>query len=129
MHWALQSRGEVLFLDSRLLVYQHRPAISFRQAYRERIEWGRVFAETRVAACRIWSRIFYAAGTIALPPLLLARMLRHMSRQRRTIPQMAKTVPLAACLLTGWALGELTGYLFGTPRETITLAATESRAQ
>jgi hypothetical protein len=129
VHWALQSRGEVLFLDSRLVVYQQRPAISFRQAYRERIEWGRVFAETRVAACGFWSRLFYAAGAIALPALLLARMLRHMSRQRRTTLQIAKTVPLAACLLTGWALGELTGYIFGTPRETVTLAATESRAQ
>lgn len=129
VHWALQSRGEELFLDSRLVVYQHRPTISFRQAYRERIEWGRIFAETRIADCNVWYRMFYAAGTLALPGILVLRILRHMSRQRRSIAQIAKTIPLAICLLTGWALGELAGYLMRKPREVFALAATEPSTQ
>jgi hypothetical protein len=36
-----------------------------------------------------------------------------MIRQRRSFKQMAKTLPLAALLLTGWALGELSGYIAG----------------
>jgi hypothetical protein len=128
VHWALQSRGEKLFLDSRLRVYQHRPAISLRQAYRERIEWGRVFAETRVASFSVWARLLYAAGTPALPAILFLRVLRHMIRQRRTINQITRAAPFAACLLIGWALGELAGYLMGKPRARITMAASESRS-
>lgn len=120
VHWALQSRGERLFLDSRLVVYQRRPAISFRHAYRERIEWGRIFAETRVSAGGLWRRIGYAAGVPALPILLLVRILRHMLRQGRTVKQIAATLPLAACILTGWALGEFAGYVAGKPREKTT---------
>jgi hypothetical protein len=129
VHWALQSRGETLFLDPRLVVYQSRPAIGFLQAYRERIEWGRVFAETRVASCSVRSRILYAAGTLALPAILLLRVLRHMIRQRRTIDRIAKAAPIAAWLLTGWALGELAGYMTGGPQKKAALAATHTSAQ
>ena len=107
------SRGEVVFLDSRLVVHEHRPVISAGQAYRERIEWGRTFAETRVARYGAWRGLLYAAGTPALPVMLLMRVLRHMRRQRRTIGQMAATLPLALYLLTGWTLGELIGYVAG----------------
>ena len=113
VHWTLQSRGEVVFLDSRLVVHEHRPAISPGQACRERIEWGRTFAETRVARYGAWRGLLYAAGTPALPVMLLMRVLRHMRRQRRTIGQMAATLPLALYLLTGWTLGELIGYVAG----------------
>jgi hypothetical protein len=111
VHWTLRSRGEVLFLDSRLVVHQHRPAISPGRAYRERIEWGRTFAETRIARCGVWRGLLYAAGTPVLPVTLLIRVLRHMRRQRRTIRQMATTLPLALYLLTGWTLGEFIGYV------------------
>jgi hypothetical protein len=113
VNWTLRSRGEEIFLDPSIVVYQHRPPITFAQAYRERIEWGRVFAETRVAACGRWQRVFYGACAPLLPVLLLSRVARHMIRQRRSIRQIAKTLPLAALLLTGWALGELSGYIAG----------------
>jgi hypothetical protein len=129
VHWALESRGERLFLDTRLVVYQHRPIIGLRQAYRERIEWGRVFAETRVAGRSLLARVFYAAGTPVLPGILLFRIIKHMLRQGRTVSQIGKTVPLATFLLTGWALGELTGYLMGKPGEEISLPSTEPHAE
>ncbi|MGH9935060.1 MAG: hypothetical protein ACREAM_02370 [Blastocatellia bacterium] len=116
VHWALRSRGEVLYLDPRLVVYQRRPAITWRQAYRERIEWGRVFAETRVAAVSFWRRLVYAAGAPALPVLLSLRVWKRMRHQRRSPGQIIQTLPVASMLLTGWALGELIGYVAGAPR-------------
>lgn len=115
-HWALRSRGEILYLDPRLVVYQHRPATSWRQAYRERIEWGRVFAETRVAAVSFRRRLIYAVSTPALPALLLWRAWRHMRRQRLALRRIIQTLPVVGLLLTGWALGELIGYVAGPPR-------------
>jgi hypothetical protein len=125
VHWALRSRGEVVFLDSRLVVHQHRPAITLWRAYWERIAWGRVFAETRVATCSMRSRLFYAASTPLLPVLLLIRVLHHMLRQRRTPTQIAKALPLVVCLLIGWVMGELIGYIVGPPRERIMVADTK----
>lgn len=117
VHWSLRSRGEVLYLDPRLVVYQRRPAMAWREAYRERIEWGRVFAEARVATVSLGRRLIYAAGAPALPALLLFRLWKRMRRQGRTSRQIIQTLPVASVLLTGWALGELTGYVFGPPRE------------
>ena len=129
VHWTLRSRGEVVFLDPRMVVREHRPSIRLGQAYRERIEWGRVFAETRVAECGVRRCLLYAAGTPVLPVLLLIRVARHMSRQGRSAAQMLKTLPLAMCLLTGWALGELLGYIAGPPSPVATLAAAQQRTE
>jgi hypothetical protein len=129
VHWALRERGEKLYYDQRLVVYQYRPAPALKQAFRERIEWGRVFAETRVADCGMWRRVLYALGSPALPALLSARVLLHMLRQRRSFSQMAASLPLALCLLTGWALGELAGYLLGQPSEEAALNVTLPQAR
>jgi hypothetical protein len=115
LHWALRARGEVLFLDPRLVVYQHRPAMRLAQAYRERIDWGRMFAETRAAEGGSGRALAWAAGTPALPVVLLVRMLRHMRRQGRSAGQIWRTLPLAFVLLTGWAVGELSGYVSRPP--------------
>lgn len=113
VHWALKDQGVSLRLDPRLTVYQHRPEIGFRQAFRERIEWGRVFAETRVATASMWQRVFLALMTPLLPPLLLMRLFKHALRQKRTAKQIAGILPVAAALLIGWACGEFAGYVRG----------------
>ena len=69
--------------------------------------------------------MFYAASTPLLPVLLLIRVLHHMVRQRRTPTQIAKAFPLVVCLLIGWVLGELIGYIVGPPRERIMVAGTK----
>ncbi len=117
VHWALRSRREVLYLDPRMVVYQRRPEMTWRQAYRERIEWGRVFAETRVAAVSFGRRLFYAVGAPVLPALMLLRVWKRMRRQRRAPKQIVQALPVAGVLLTGWALGELIGYVFGPPQK------------
>jgi len=116
VHWALKARGVALRLDPTLRVYKHRPPIRHWQAVRERAEWGRVFAETRVANVRMRQRLFFAAASPLLPALLLGRAFKHMLRQRRSFRQISKTLPLAAVLLTGWALGEFAGYVLGHPQ-------------
>ena len=115
-HWALRARGETLYLDPRLVVYQRRPAITWRQVYRERIEWGRAFAEGRVTELGPWRRLVYAVGAPALPVILLLRVWRRMRHQRRSPGQIIRILPVAAVLLTGWVLGEMIGYGAGAPR-------------
>jgi hypothetical protein len=116
LHWTLRDRGETLRLDPSLKVHKHRSPIKYWQAVRQRAEWGRVFAETRVANSRMRQRLFFAALSPLLPALLLTRVIKHMLRQRRTIGQISKALPLAAVLLIGWALGEFVGYIRGQPQ-------------
>jgi len=116
-HRALRARGEILYLDPRLVVYQRRPAITWRRVYRERIEWARAYAEGRVTEFSSWRRLIYVAGAPALPVILSLRVWRRMRRQRRSPGQIIRAMPVAAVLLTGWALGELIGYVAGAPRE------------
>lgn len=115
LHWTLQERGADLILNEDVVVYQQRPKISLLNAMRERIAWGRVFAETRVAVCSLSRRLVYAVGALLLPPLLLFRVFRNMSRQKRTFKQIIQTLPIAFLLLIGWSLGELFGYVSGMP--------------
>ena len=128
VHWALLSQGDILFLNPGVVVYQHRPRISISQAYRERIEWGRVFAETRTNVSSGAQRIILVVLSLPLSLLLLIRVLRHMIRQGRTLKQMALSLPLVMFLLTGWSLGELIGYIVGSPEEAPRVQAQTSRA-
>ncbi len=111
VHWALQARGTKLFLDPHLVVYQHRPMTSLRSAIRERAQWGRIFAETRVRACGAWRRLIYAFGSPILPALLTFRVLGHMIRQGRSAVQILKSLPLVAVFEMGWSWGEFVGYV------------------
>ncbi|HKQ72892.1 MAG TPA: glycosyltransferase [Blastocatellia bacterium] len=115
-HWALRARGEILYLDPRIVVYQSRPAIRWRQVYRERIDWGRAFAEGRVTGISSWRRLIYAAGAPALPVIISLRVWRRMRHQRRSPGLIIRTLPVAGVLLTGWALGEMIGYVVGARR-------------
>lgn len=112
----MKSRGIKLVLDDRMVVYQKRPAMTIKEALYERVEWGRVFAETRVKEINVRQRLLYIWGTPVLPVLLTARVVKHMLRQKRTLQQMISILPFAFLLLLGWSFGELTGYIKGNPK-------------
>jgi hypothetical protein len=110
VHWALQGQGFDLFLDNRPVVTQKRPPIGLVDAFSERTEWGRVFAETRTTTVSGGRRVLLALGSVLLPPIMFARVFMHMRRQRLPISRILRIVPYALVLLVGWALGELRGY-------------------
>ncbi len=127
VHWALQKRGAKILLNENLVVYQNRPPLSLRDAFIERINWGRIFAETRTAKLNLPQRFLYAAGTVFLPPLLFWRAARNMRRQNNTFWQIVKLTPLLFFLLAGWSLGEFSGYLSGAPKASAELIEETAR--
>jgi hypothetical protein len=116
VHRALQANGEKLVLDETIVVFERRPPIRFSRALRERVEWGRIFAETRGQNLTIRGRLAYAGGTFILPALLLFRVFKNCRRQSRSFGQIAKILMTLGPLLTCWSIGEFTGYLIGAPR-------------
>jgi hypothetical protein len=116
VHWGLLENGSRLYRDDRMVVFQNRPPISLFKALTERIAWGRVFAETRGKRMSFSGRVAFAVGAVALPPILLIRVIKNMIRQKRTVVQMLNSIPIAFVLLVGWSLGESIGYFVGEPR-------------
>lgn len=115
VHWGLIARGVKLALNDRIVIFQHRPDIKLKKALRERVAWGRLFAETRSAASTSPQRAAYAVGTAILPAVLLLRFFRNMVRQNRRLGEMLRILPLASMLLTAWSVGEFLGYVSSMP--------------
>ncbi len=115
VHWALCARGVRLFLDPRPVVYQHRPAMGLWAALRERVQWGRVFAETRAAQAGTGHRLLRALSTPLLPAVLKWRAFVHMRRQRQSAGRILTTMPIVGLLCVAWSWGEFLGYWSGPP--------------
>ncbi len=117
VHWALGGNGDALILDPRLVVFQNRRSSSIGSALRERVEWGRAFAETRVGTIGKLSRWMFALGCSFLPFVLYSRAIKHMIRHERSFWFVLRISPALLLLLVFWSLGEATGYL-NFPRST-----------
>ena len=116
VHWAILSSGNKLFLDDRPVVFQMRPRLKFGQAIKERVSWGRVFAETRANKLTPLYRFGFSLGTIFLPLIMFSRVFKNMRRQRQTVITIISTLPIAFVLLLAWSVGEFLGYFMGEPR-------------
>jgi len=115
VHGALLARGKKLFRDDRPVVHQRRNGLELIPVLRERISWGRIFAETRASEFTFWKRCAFAAGSIFLPPLMLTRVFSHMRRQGQSVGRMLKITPVLTLILIAWAFGEFLGYVCGEP--------------
>lgn len=107
---ALIDRGAGLVLEPEIVVHHHRPDLELSFALRERFIWGRSYAATRRMIIGDTKRYLYAALSLGLPILLLARMART-ALTRRNFPAFVRAVPHLLPLLIFWSMGELIGYL------------------
>jgi hypothetical protein len=116
VHWALEARGETLWLDPAIIVRQQR-SVRLEDAIRERYAFGRLFATTRVAATTLPGRAVYAAGSLLLPGLLVGRLAVGVARKGRGGRELLRALPALGVLSTVWAWGELVGYVTGRPAQ------------
>jgi hypothetical protein len=58
-------------------------------------------------------RLKYGLGSLALPPLLLARGLITLIRKRRLVGKYLASLPMIVIYLTAGAAGEMVGYFLG----------------
>jgi hypothetical protein len=112
---ALASRGQVLALSPKLIVYQHRSNLRLGSALKERLIWGRSYAVSRSQRAGGLKRAIYAALSPLLPVVLLWRMTASVSKKRQDLRAFFKVLPLTAVLLGSWSLGELLGYVTARP--------------
>lgn len=111
VNWELRRRGAKLRLNPEMVVHQTRRVLRFGSVLRERFVWGRSFAGTRALEISTPQRIFYAAFSFLLPPVLTSRILMQGLRKRRHRRELLLSLPLILLLQMFWAGGEFVGYL------------------
>jgi hypothetical protein len=112
VNWALQGRGQTLLLSPTVVVHQQR-SLTWEYALRERFNFGRLFASTRVAAVSPVKRIVYAGASGLLPFIIVGRVVRNVAEKRRAVGHFFRSLPNIVVLALTWSLGEFVGYLTG----------------
>ena len=115
VNWALTRAGDTLFLTPDLVVRYRRENLRLGTVLHERLDWGRLFAYTRVRECSRGKRVAYACLAPLLPVLLFLRNTRIQAQKRVRFARFLKASPLVALLMATWSLGEFLGYLSGRP--------------
>ncbi|MEQ1857763.1 MAG: hypothetical protein ABL963_15015, partial [Longimicrobiales bacterium] len=115
VHWELVRQGETLWLTPDLVVRQRRRGLSVKSILRERIEWARLFAYTRVREASTLARVAYTLLAPLLPVVLFVRHARMQAEKRVHFMRFAAVSPFVALFLAAWSLGESIGYLSGRP--------------
>lgn len=119
VHAALQSSGQSLWLDPKIVVYQQRD-VDLRVAVRDRYAFGRLFASTRAIDFSRAQRFLYCLLSLALPAVLVGRVAIHILRKRRCVAEFLRSLPYLVLVSTVWAGGEFLGYVTGRAEASLT---------
>jgi len=112
MHEAMQADGAELMRLADLAV-DHKKHYSIREYLDVRYHYSRSFAGMRAAGQPWPKRLALGCMAFALPPLLLARIVPRVWRNRRYRPQLLRSLPLIGGFTIVWAAGEIIGYWAG----------------
>lgn len=108
----LEAEGETLISTGKATVRHIKPFRFFEFAG-QRFHYSRSFAGMRRLGQSPMQRLVYAAGSSALPALLIARLVRELAKKGRLSPGVFAALPLVLLFQAVGAIGESIGYLFG----------------
>jgi hypothetical protein len=117
VHGALVRAGETIFLSPDPVVDQIRGDLRLGTLCRERLGWGRLYADLRLRDAHWFTRPVLLAASPLLPLLLFVRVFRDRLMRPRTLIPFLAAAPSVAVLLCAWSAGEALGYLVGPKRE------------
>lgn len=112
---ALASRGELLILNPRQIIYETRTNLRLLPALVERFVWGRSFAGVRAQQSGSLKRWMLAALSWMIPFVRGRRIVTRSLQRNRHVKQMLTALPAICLLETFWALGEFVGYVTARP--------------
>jgi hypothetical protein len=110
----LRARGRSLWFAPDIIVREQR-TLTLGAALRDRFTFGRLFASTRVADAPRYRRLFLAAASTVMPPVLLMRIAQNLIRRGRHRRQFLRCLPQLVLVTSAWMGGEMTGYLTARP--------------
>lgn len=108
----LQEEGFQLVSMPSIVVYYNK-SFRLRHFLARRFHHGRCFAGMRIAKASISARIYYIAGSPALPFLFLGRTVRAIVSKKRYLKEVVLSLPVSIMAIVSWSFGEFWGYLTG----------------
>ena len=108
----LRKKDIRIFLSPAMLVY-HKKSFRLGEMLSQRFLYSRSFAAMRAKSMGGLTRSLYAAASVALPLVLLLRVLRCALGKRRNLREFVLGLPVICLFVTSWAAGEIVGYLAG----------------
>lgn len=112
LHSTLRAAGIALVCRPEIVVL-HRQRTTASGYARQRYLYSRAYAGQRVAGRGALVRAAWGLGALALPPLLLARIVRAVWATGERRRELIATLPLLAVFVTVWAAGEAAGSWLG----------------
>jgi len=112
LHDALRRDGLSLVCHPEIQV-AHKKHYAVWEYVDQRFLYARSFAATRLEDRSRVARVGYAVAALALPPLLLVRIVARVGARRRYRRVLVKSLPLLALFVLAWAAGEVVGALAG----------------
>jgi len=112
VHWALQARGETLYLAPDLVVHHQLAPLRLGPLLPQRFDWGRLFGSIQARHASLPKRLARVALSPLIPLVVLARHGRVQWR-RGEAARFVQAVPLLLVLLVAWTAGETWGQLTG----------------
>jgi len=112
LHQAFRQRGVVLWCRPDIVV-GHKKHYTIAEYSSQRFLYARAYAGARVAGTGPHRRIGYGLVALALPPVLLARIVARVWRGRTLRARLLPSLPLLLLFVSAWGLGETVGAWFG----------------
>ena len=91
----------------------HKMHYRIRDYVSQRYLYARAYAGMQRARMPFLRRALFTAGSFALPPLLLARVIGRVRASNRHQAELIRSLPLLAVFVCAWAAGEAVGYAAG----------------
>lgn len=112
LHAAIQSEGVSLWSRPDI-VAGHRKHYSVWEYTSQRFWYSRAYAALRATTMPAVQRLIYGATALALPPLLLLRIIRKIRTSDVYRPHLVRSLPLLLLFVVAWGVGETVGAWFG----------------
>jgi hypothetical protein len=100
------------FLSRNRMRMFHCKRFSRRLFFAQRFIYSRYYAGLRFGTGRWGPRLAATVASLALPPVLLLRIIQSATRKQLK-RELVRALPALAALVVVWSVGEMWGYLFG----------------
>jgi len=91
----------------------HKKHYTVGEYFSQRYLYARSYAGARVSGMPLPKRLLYTVGALALPPLLLWRIVSRVATKGQDLGLLARCIPLMTIFVAAWAWGEIVGYSAG----------------